>query len=160
MRLLVGLFFILSSLSSYADERQELWIDVGYHTFMEYELYDQPSFKKYKVFVEDQITDGCWSSPDASKNAVALELKRSEKLADEDIQFFNSFLLSGFGGELSGVCVAVVSLQLNTQLSGNIAMGFNDDWEVTKEINTSVNHWYEINTKTLFSRCKRNETLL
>ena len=53
---------------------------------------------KFEVFVDDQVSGGCWKKSKAAKNAVELEIKRSGyKIADDSSFLPNQIILFALG---------------------------------------------------------------
>ena len=72
-----------------------------------------------KVIVNDQVKDGCWMSPETSKTAAELELKRSQyPLAKTKSKIDHSITLSALGYAINGGQSCVVAIE--TVVKANI----------------------------------------
>lgn len=86
-------------------ENDASWLGIGEYSF--------------RVFVDDQVGDGCWKYPDATKNALELELKRSGiGVAGTDAPYLHTAKAISVGYKTkSGLCV--VSYRLEVTGSGS-----------------------------------------
>lgn len=69
--------------------------------------------RKVMVTVSDQVSDGCWTSVNATKTAVELEMKRSGfKLSSDGGLGTISIFLTALGFEKAGICVVSQKMEV------------------------------------------------
>lgn len=113
----------------------------------EFQIFDED--QKFLVDVDDQITDGCWSNPNSAKTAVELELKRSGRLADKNIEwekmFAKTIYLEGFGFAIgSSKSTCVVTLEAAVYSYREVVIGR----DLVKDEITDEYHYERIITAT------------
>lgn len=68
---------------------------------------------EFKVIINDQVTDSCWTNATAVKTAVELELKRSGfKLSSEKNAFPFRIYLTTLGFEKAKICMVSMRMEL------------------------------------------------
>ena len=135
MRVYLG--FVIFSISLLARGGPELFSE-SFSTVKDLVAFNERA--PVKVMVNDEISDGCWRSPNSSETAAKLELKRSSRLYSDDedvlwrIHRSPILILTGFGYKTeSGVCIAHVSAEILMKMSVSLGT-FSDVTLVSKSI--------------------------
>jgi len=78
-----------------------------------------------RVTINNQVTDNCWTSTEASKTAIELELKRSGyTVSKKTSKIYHSIVLSalGYAIDANRLCIITLGTSINTNVTETVSI--------------------------------------